>query len=265
MNLLSFIKRDILITLSYKFNLALQAVKIALSLLMFYFIGETFGTAMSTHLGKYGGSYFSFVLIGYAVSIYISAGLDAISSDVRSAQVEGTLEALLCTPSSIYSILIGNSLWTFISAFIQSIVLIIFGVLFLGLKFSILIAIKSSSILILTLIIFIIIGMLSASFIMIFKRGDPIKLLLGTSSYFIGGIVFPVEVLPRPIQLLSEIIPITHSIKILRELFLTDNHTNYLNAVIKLAIFICIISPISIALFRYAVSISKKNGSLVQF
>ncbi|MBN2158527.1 MAG: ABC transporter permease [Spirochaetes bacterium] len=266
MKIAAFLRKDLLIALSYRFNLLLQLVKIAVTLLMFYFIGQTFSGAISPYLARYGGDYFSYVLVGYAVSSFISVGLNALSDDVRSAQVEGTLEALLGTPTSIYTILIGNSLWSFIQAFLESFLLIAFGAAFLGFHLSIASIAGTLLILSLTLVAFLSIGMLSASFIMIFKQGNPIKLLFGTSSYFLGGIIFPVEVLPLPLQYLAEALPATHAIKALRELLLArTGFADIVPVLFNLLIFIAIVMPVSILAFRFAVRRAKRDGSLVQY
>ncbi|OHD66419.1 MAG: hypothetical protein A2176_06725 [Spirochaetes bacterium RBG_13_51_14] len=266
MKIVAFLKKDLFITLSYRFNLLIQLVKIVISLLMFYFIGETFGGAMSPYLARYGGNYFAYVLVGFAVSGFASVGLDALSDEVRSAQVEGTLEALLSTPTSIYTILIGNSLWSFIEAFIESLLLISIGIIFFELHLSIPGALVAMFVLLLTLIAFLSIGMLSASFIMIFKQGNPIKFIFGSSSYFLGGIIFPVEVLPRPLQYLAEALPITHAIKALRELLLAKTgFESIIPIILNLILFIIIIAPLSIIAFRFAVKRAKRDGSLVQY
>lgn len=266
MKLIAFLKKDILITISYRFNIILQLFKITVSLLMFYFIGETFGGAISPFLGRYGGSYFPYVLVGYAASSFVTAGLNAFSDEVRAAQIEGTLESLLGTPTSIYTILIGNSLWSFITAFIESILLIVIGILFFNLNITAVGVFSAIIILLMTLIAFISIGMLSASFIMIFKQGNPIKFLFGTSSYFLGGIIFPVEVLPLPLQYMAELLPITHAIKSLREILLAQmSFEHIIPALINLCIFIMIFIPISILIFRFAVDRAKRDGSLVQY
>jgi ABC-2 type transport system permease protein len=264
--ILAFIKKDILITLSYRFRLLLDFGRLFISLFIFYFIGKTFGGALSPYLGRYGGEYFPYVLIGLSVSSFVSVGLDAFSSEIRAAQVEGTLEALLCTPTSIYTILIGNSAWSFLEAFSGTALLLGMGALFLELQFTFPQLLFVGAVLILTFFAFIAVGMLSASFIMIFKQGNPIGMIFGTSSYFLGGVIFPVEVLPRPFQIMAEFLPITHAVKALREILLAEAELHLtVPVIIKLVIFIVFLSPISILFFRYAVRRAKKDGSLVQY
>lgn len=266
MKLFAFIKKDLLIKISYRFNFILQYGRIAISLLMFYFIGMTFGGVISPHLKQYGGDYFSYALIGMAVSSFVSVGLNTIASEVRSAQMQGTLEALLGTPTSIYYILVGNSLWSFIEALLGTLVMLIFGILVLNLPVTLSNSLAALLVLLLTFISFLSIGILSASFIMIFKQGNPIGMIFGTSSYFLGGVIFPVEVLPSSLQYLSVFLPITHAVKALRNLLLAQmDFYSIIPLLINLLIFIAILSPLSILFFRYSINRARLNGSLVQY
>lgn len=266
MKVLAFLKKDFYITISYRFAFLLRLGTLVITLFMMFFIGKTFSGTMSPYLGRYGGDYFPYVLVGIAVSSFVSVGLGALAREVRSAQVEGTLEAMLSTPTSIYTILIGNSLWTFFEALFQTVFLLGVGVIFLNFKIDIINIFAASFILFLTFLAFLVIGMMSAAFIMIFKQGNPIQFIFGTSSYFLGGIIFPVEVLPKSFQYASTLLPITHAVKAIRELLLAGTEvSSLLPLIFNLVLFTIVLSPISIFFFRYAIKRAKKDGSLVQF
>jgi ABC-2 type transport system permease protein len=266
MKLIAFLKRDFLIALSYRFRIILRFGTLLLYLFMFYFIGKTFSGIISPHLQRYGGNYFHYVLVGIAVSSFVMVGLNTLSKQIRSAQVEGTLEALLATPTSIYTVLIGNSLYTFLTAMISGLLLLFGGAIFLDMHVN---PVQIPAILLvlgLTFLAFLNIGMLSASFIMIFKEGNPIGFLFGTLGYFIGGVVFPVEVLPRPVQYIAKILPITHAVRALRELLLAHmQFQDVVPLITNLLIFIAATGPTSALFFRYAVKKAKINGSLIQY
>jgi ABC-2 type transport system permease protein len=201
-----------------------------------------------------------------AVSSFVTVGLGALAQQVRSAQVEGTLEALLSTPTSIYTILVGNSLWVFLTALAEAVVLLGVGVVLLKLQFSLTYGLLALLVLGLTFVAFLAIGMLSAAFVMVFKRGNPVEFVFGTSSFFLGGILFPVEVLPQPLQHVSRLLPITHAVKAIRELLLAEAEIQQIFPLVaNLVAFIAVLAPASILVFRYAVRRAKKDGSLVQY
>lgn len=266
LKLLAFLKRDLLSVLSYRLRVLLGFGSMLVSLLMFYFIGRTFGGAISPYLERYGGEYFPYVFVGIAVSSFVTVGLHTLSSEIRSAQVMGTLEYLLSTPTSIYTVLIGNSLYTFLTAFAGGLVFIVAGALWFDMRFSFPQFMLILLVLMLTFVAFLAIGMLSASFIMVFKEGNPIDFLFGTSSYFLGGVFFPVEVLPKPFRFAAQFIPITHAVTALRELLLARAALgDVFPTVLNLVLFIAVLAPISISCFHFAVRRAKINGSLVQY
>ncbi len=266
MKILAFAGKDLLIGLSYRFRLLLNFGTLLVSLLILYYLGRMFAGTMSPYLTQYGGDYFPYVLVGIAVSSFVGVGLTALADQVRRAQVEGTLEALLATPTSIYTILIGNSLWSFLSALFGSLVILFGGALFVGLQISFWHAMAALFVLLLTFLSFLSVGMLSASFIMIFKQGNPIGILFGTSSYFLGGVLFPIEVLPKPLRVLAQILPITHAIRALRELLLARvGFRSILPLLVNLLIFSVVAGLAGGLFFRYAVHRAKRDGSLVQY
>ncbi|MBP7750533.1 MAG: ABC transporter permease [Planctomycetes bacterium] len=113
-----------------------------------------------------------------------------------------------------------------------------------------------------TFLTFLAVGMLSARFIMIFKQGNLVGALFGTSSYFLGGVLFLVEVLPAPFRWAAAFLPITHTVKALRELLLAQLEVAAILPTLRnLAIFIALTTSIGIAFFRYAVRRAKRGCS----
>jgi ABC-2 type transport system permease protein len=264
--LLAFIKRDFLISVSYRMQVALELGGTVLYLMMFYFISKTFGGAISPYLARYGSEYFPYVVVGLAVSSFVTVGLSALSGQIRAAQVEGTLEALLSTPTSVYTVLMGNSLWKLSTAFFYAIFMIASVFLITGLKVVFVRALASLFILLLTLMDFLAIGMLSASFVMIFKQGNPIDYIFGWSSFFLGGILYPVEVLPKAFHFLSRLLPITYAVKAIRELLLTQESIYIIAPLfLSLSLFAVVLGPLSLIFFRYALERAKRDGNLIQF
>ncbi len=263
---LAFLLRDLRQAASYRMQLVLALAQVAATLLLVLFIGRTFSGGVSPLLTAYRGDYFTFALVGIAVSVFVSVGLDSLARQVREAQVEGTLEAVLSTPTSIYAILLGSSLFRFLMAGIVSIGILVYGVLAAHLRMSAPAALLSLAVLALTFAAFLAVGMLSASFTMIYKQGNPIGFLFGTSSYFLGGVLFPVSALPRPLQAAAQVLPTTHAVAALRDLLLSGAPPSaVLPLVARLLVFIAAVAPLAIVAFGRAVRRARRDGTLVQY
>ncbi len=264
--LLSFLKRDLRIKLSYRFRMILSLVSILAAVFMLFFMGRMFQNGFSDYLSRYGNDYFAFALLGMCVSTFVSTGLYSLSGSVREAQTQGTLEILLVTPTAANLILFGNSVWSFIEALLLSTLYLGATILIVGLQVTVTQLLLVALVLALTFVSFLSLGMLSAAFIMMFKQGNPINLIFGASSYFFGGILFPVEVLPAPLQKFSFVLPMSHATRSVRELLLVPSgEGQWQQTVLYLAVFSLVMCPLGFAFLRLALSRAKKDGSLVQF
>lgn len=264
--LFGFLRRDFLGALSYRFRLVLSLVSMFAAVFMLFFMGKMFQGGFSSYLTRYGNDYFAFALLGMCVSTFVSTGLYSLSSSVREAQMQGTLEILLVTPTSPTLILFGNSLWSFIQSLLLTFAYLVVTILIVGLTVTLTKILLVSLVLFLTFASFLSLGMISAAFTMTFKQGNPINMLFGASSYFFGGIVFPVDVLPETLQRFSFILPITHATRAVRELLLVpEGRGEWQQTVVYLVIFSLVLCPLGLVSLRLALSRAKKEGSLVQF
>jgi len=110
------------------------------------------------------------------------------------------------------------------------------------------------------------IGILSASFIMVFKRGSPINFLISSVSLLLGGVYYPVEVLPARLQALARLYPLTTSLQAMRRALLMGASLSSLAGDLGILLgFTLLLMPLSLTAFRYAVQRAKRDGSLTQF
>ena len=215
----SFIKRSYMLQMSYKLESILRLFFMLFNILTYYFVAKLVGTTGEKYLEPYGGDYFSFVLIGIAFSTYLMVSLRGFSETIRDEQMMGTLEAMLVTPTNTATVITFSSLWSFIFASIRVLLYLAVGIL-LGVNMTNANLIGAFIILILTILCFSSLGILAASFIMIFKRGDPINMMFMSTSELFGGVFFPIEVLPWWLQSISHLFPMTYSLSGMRHALL---------------------------------------------
>lgn len=264
--LAAFIKRDFQTEKSYRLAFIMRFGGIFLSTATFFFIAKLLGRGVSSYLKPYGGDYFSFVLIGIAFSGFLSVGLSTFSSSISSAQAQGTLEAMLVTPTKLTSVIILSSVWSFLFTSINVAVYLILGSLVFGADFTKANFPVALLVLILTIILFSAIGIISASFIMVFKRGDPINWIMGSVSSLVGGTFFPITVLPAWLQKISYVFPIYYALQAMRQALLMGYSFKALSFnIMVLAGMTVVIMPLSIWSFTYAVKQAKIDGSLATY
>jgi len=263
---LAFFIRDVVNESSYKFAFITHFAGIVFSVLSLYFLSRLVGDAAVPRLEKYGGDYFSFLLIGVAFAGYMQAALNSFSASIRDAQTTGTLEAMLITQTGIPTIMISSSLYNFFITSVRIFVYLLFGVIAFGLDMKNANLPGTLLILGLTVVCFSSVGILSAGFVMVLKKGDPFNWVFTSASWLLGGIYYPISVLPEWVQLFSSFLPITHSLEGMRMALLQGRSMSaLLPSIVSLAIFALIMLPVSIWFFKYSVRIAKLNGSLAQY
>lgn len=264
--ILAFILRDLAIASTYKLSFFFRFFGIFFSILIFYFINRLFGEAASPHLEAYGGDYFSFVLIGLAFYGYMWVGLRSFSSIIRREQMLGTLEAMLVTPTNISVIVFSSSLWNFLSTSLGVIVYLLVGKVLFGIEIGNVNLPAVIILLTLTILTFSSLGIISASFILAYKQGDPVTGLFTSVSSLFGGVFFPVTVLPAGLQNISYVLPITYSLRGVRLALLQGYSLEALIPEISvLLIFTAIFLPLGIVSFNYAVKKAKTDGTLTHY
>ncbi len=264
--IIAFIKKEFLIQSSYWLAFIFSWLSILVTVSTFYFISKLLNQGNGVYLKEYQVGYFPYVLIGIAFSGYFSTAMHTFSGNIRSEQITGTLEAMLVTPTRLSTIIISLSLWDFIFTSLNAIVYLFLGALFFKVNFTQMNIASTLLILILTVVSFSSIGVISASFIMVFKKGDPISWLLTLSSGFFSGVFFPVEILPRCLRIFSYFLPLTYSLKGLRHAILQGYTIRMLMPDIAILFIFCVIlAPLSMRIFRYAVRNAKISGSLTHY
>jgi ABC-2 type transport system permease protein len=263
--LAAFLRRDFIEASSYKFSFIYSLLGIFFSSATFYFISRLISPQAAV-LEPYGGNYFSFAMVGLAFSGLLGIFQEGLPEVIRSAQVSGTLEALLVTRTSIPAILSGSSMYTFLFALLRTAVHLGLAVAVFGMQFGRINVLGLVCILVLTALCFLSLGILSASFILVFKIGNPIAWLFGSVSGLLGGMAFPVAVLPPWIRWASVFLPITHSLEGLRRSLLSSSSfSEILPSVAALAAFSAVLLPISFWTFRLSLRKAKKDGTLTQY
>ncbi len=263
---LAFIKKDFLIEASYKLAFILGIFSILVTVAGYFFIDKLFGHRIVSHLEEFGVNYFSYVLLSMAFFSYVGVGLGSFATRIRSEQMQGTLEAILLTPTEVPTILFSMALFNLLFATFNMLVYIGLGIFLFKINFSNVNMVSAFVVLLLTISSFSGLGILSASFVMVFKRGNPVGWAINIFEGLIGGVYFPVSILPLWLQYIAKFFPITYAIRAI-ELAVYKGYTlgQLKFEITLLCIFSLILIPLSLVVFRFALNKARMDGSLVQY
>ena len=150
-----------------------------------------------------------------AVNGYMTTALVCFTQAVRGHQVTGTLKSVLATRTSPVTFIVLSSLYPFARGTVDGLIYLLGGGAF-GLPLG---QVNLPATLLLfgcSLLVFGSMGILSATFTLIFKRGDPLLWLFVSLSWLLGGVFYPREVLPPFLQQVAQLLPITYTIDAMR-------------------------------------------------
>lgn len=262
----AFIIRDFFTETSYRLSFLVSIGGIFFSAFIFFFLSELVGDSARPYLAEYGGDYFSFVIIGIAFGSYFGVGLTGFARALRQAQTTGTLEAMMMTPTPVSLIIVGSALWTYLFTTFRVLVYLLIGSILLGLNLGRANYAAALVSLLLAILSFASIGIIAASVIMVIKRGDPITSLLGNLANLIGGVFYPVEILPDWLQAVAKLLPITYALRAMRlSLIAGASWAELAPDLLALAAFCLLLFPLSLIIFRIAVNRARADGSLTHF
>jgi ABC-2 type transport system permease protein len=260
----AFLRRDLLLQSSYRSAFVLNLVGVFFSVAIFHYLGRLVDPSVAGKLG--GRDYFSFVLVGIAFYNYLGTALNSFSGSLRQAQLTGTLEPVLVTPVGIPTLLFGSALYHFLYTSLTAVAYLAVAALAFGLDLSRANLASCLLTLTLTVLAFSGLGILSAAFTLVWKRGDPLAFFLGTASALLGGVYFPLSVVPVWLQTIAAWIPLTYALSAMRGAILEGETAAALAPELgTLALFAAILIPLSVACFAAALAKARRDGSLAQY
>ncbi len=193
---------------SYKTQVALTAVNWVIPVFIYFFIGLTLGK------GALVNDYTAFMVVGTAFQGYFSASVVTLAGRLRNEELIGTLEYLIASPIGPTSLMLYNTVWGLAINSISAVSVLLIG-LGLGVKYAVN-PLSTAAILALYLASIIGLNLIAGAVVLIVKQGNPVALFTSVASNLLGGVVFPVSVLPQWLKYISYGLSLTWALDGLR-------------------------------------------------
>ena len=106
-------------------------------------------------------------------------------------------------------------------------------------------------------------GIFSTAFLLLFKRGNPSKWFFVGVSSLVGGMLFPVSVLPSWLQMIARLNPVTYALEAMRAALLEGAGISAIaRPLLVLLFFALVLLPSSMLAFSWALERTKSTGTL---
>jgi ABC-2 type transport system permease protein len=258
--------RDLAVARSYRFAFVAEVFEMLLGVAAFYYLSRFIQSPELTRSLPQGGSYFSFALVGVAFFDYLGVSLNAFDQSLEQARRNGTLESLMVTQTSLPVILAGSALYPFALLSLRTGGYLFWGIVLFGFPAAQANWLGAGLILAASVLAFVGLGVLSASYALVFKRGNPVKWLLVGVASVVSGIMYPVSVLPAALQWAGRLVPVTYSLEGMRAALLGHASIGELWPEIRaLLAFALVLLPLSFAAFAWSLRRTKITGTLTHF
>jgi len=261
--LLALFYRDLAIARGYRSAFILDIFEALFAVATFFYLSRFIESPQLARALPEGRNYFAFVLIGFALFDYLGVALDSFDKMLEDALQNRVLEPLLVTRTSLPIMLGGSLLYPFLTAVLRTVIYLAWGVVLFGFSLRDANWLGAILVLIASVLAFSGLGILSASYLLLYKRGNPAKWILMGISALAGGMMYPVSVLPSYLQFIARLLPITYSLDGMRAALLGGASLLQLwSAIIPLLIFAAILLPLSFVVFSWALRRTRVTGTL---
>lgn len=260
-NVLALVRRDYLITRSYKLAFVLDTFFGLMNLVTFYFISRLFEGA-PTGLGT-APDYFSFAAVGVAIALVVQAASVGLARRLREEQLVGTFELLTVQPISASALALGSAGFPFAFAMVRAVFYLALAGLLLRLNVTQTEWPGLILLLGLTAMALMPIGIALGALVIIFKRGEVLAGVLTFGLGLISGALFPVAELPSWLAGVGRVMPTRYALEGIRDALFAGE--GYARDTLILSLFGLVGFPCAILLFDHSLSWARRRGTLSHY
>lgn len=254
--------RDRRVALSYPGNFALSWASILVEVVVAWYISKL--VPRSVDSGGVVMSYFQYLAINSAFLRFQTLALNSFAEAIRDAQLTGTLEMLLATPTHLPTLVLSSALWSFTLTIVQTAVFLAVALPF-GLDLSRVDGLTAVAFLILTMLAVSPLGVLAAALSMVIKKTGPVEWISNASAMLFGGVYIPLAKLPVALQLIGWCLPITHALNGFRAASAGVSLRQAAPDALWLLCAAIVLMPLSLWLFGRAVRKARVDGTLSMY
>jgi ABC-2 type transport system permease protein len=259
----AFLRRDLLILWSYRTAFFSDWVNIFIQVLLFYFLSRIIP---SNRLPEYGGhptTYIQYVTVAIALTAFVSISLSRVTTAVNTEQNQGTLEALLMTPTASSTLQLGWVMYDLLYFPLRTAVFLTLMSVVLGVTLS-------PAGILPTVVMFIPfiplvwgIGVISGALILTVRRGHGLLAMSVVLLTLTSGAYFPIQYFPGWLQRLAELNPMTRVLNGAREALLGKPDWSLVWSVVPPLIPLAVVTiTIGVFAFRLALTRERRRGTL---
>ena len=263
--ILAMLRAQWLAASSYRMAMLFSLGGLAFTVVPLYFVAGALQGTMATAVAAEGGQYFAFVLCGMIGTTVITEAMSSLPSNVGGAATSGTLDTLLMSPTPppvlFASLSAYGMAWTLVRC-----ALLLGGGVALGATIHWARLPAAVAVLGLLTLAYLPFGLLMCAAQVAFRTSGPVMNLVLLGSTLLGGVYYPVSVIPSWLRVLADVVPLGHGLRAFRRVLLegepllaTWPELRWLGACIV------VLGALGIAAVAAAFRYARRTGGLSQY
>lgn len=255
------IRRDAILFVSYRTQLVAQLLGPLFTITVFYYISHLL-TSKSIHSP---GGYFGFVIIGLVIIQILTISLGVMPITVRQELVSGTIERFLVSAHGPVNGILGTMLFPLLNALVSGSLMLLIAALVFGLPLSTA-APLAIPLALLGTVAFMPFALLLVALVMAFKQVSSATQFIVSGVAIVGGLYFPIALLPSWIRWMSDVQPFTPATDLLRHVLVgTPLMHSALVEIAKLVAFAAALLPFGFFVLRAAIRYGQRVGTIAEY
>jgi ABC-2 type transport system permease protein len=254
-------RRDAILFASYRTQLVAQFLGPLFTITLFYYISHLL-TAKTIHSP---GGYFGFVIVGLVIVQILTISLGIMPVTVRQELVSGTIERFLVSAHGPINGILGTMLFPLVNAMLTGVLMLGLATLIFGLPLAST-AVLAIPVSLLGMLAFMPFAFILVALVMAFKQVSSATQFIIAGVAIVGGLYFPIAVLPSWIRWASEVQPFTPAADLLRHLLVDAPLAHSAAAdLLKLVGFAAVLLPVGFLLLRAAIRYGQRTGTVAEY
>jgi ABC-2 type transport system permease protein len=255
------VRRDAILFASYRTQFVSQILGPLFTITLFYYISHLL-TAKTIHSP---GGYFGFVIVGLVIVQILTLSLGIMPITVRQELVSGTIERFLVSAHGPVNGILGTMLFPLINAMLTGVLMLGLATVIFGLPLAAT-AVLAIPVSLLGMLAFMPFAFILVALVMAFKQVTSATQFIIAGLAIVGGLYFPIAVLPGWIRWASEVQPLTPATDLLRHLLVnTPLAHSAIVDLLKLVGFVALLLPAGFALLRAAIRYGQRTGTVAEY
>ena len=254
-------RRDARVQRTYGMSVALGLFSSGFGLLSYHFVGRLVPSGGSTPLPASG--YFAFVCTGLMLHMMVMATLSALGSALAREAAEGTLEPALASGVSLAVLVSGSTAVPLGLALLQAVIYAGVGSWISVIAWSQACVEAALVTLAATLVACAPLGLVGAALWLVLRRPGVMTTITAFGFGILGGVYFPVALLPTPLQAAADWVPLAVGLRAFRAALLEGaGLAQAAPALGRLALVATLTFPPAALALRFAFDRARRRGSL---